>query len=228
MVQSATASTRLSDRMAATAARLTTVSRRLTAAQGLNGFTIEEVCDEVGVSRRTFFNYFPSKEDAVLGIDESEEGARLAEEFLQFGSRGWTAVLDDLVDIAAAHAEQIGFGLAEHADFHAALEREPKLLIRFMGLNRERDQMLVGLIAQREGAPADDPRARACVDLFGIAIKTTMTRVLSSGADLSEGDGFDIVGSIRDSLATFRTVLGSAEPLANAASRATSTAPAAS
>lgn len=214
MVQSATASTRLSDRMAATAARLTTVSRRLTAAQGLNGFTIEEVCDEVGVSRRTFFNYFPSKEDAVLGIDETEEGARLAEEFLQLGSRGWTAVLGDLVDIAAAHAEQIGFGLAEHADFHAALEREPKLLIRFMGLNRERDHMLVGLIAQREGVPADDPHARACVDLFGIAIKTTMTRVLTSGVDLTEGDGFDIVGSIRASFATFRAVLGPAESLA--------------
>lgn len=211
-MQSATSSNRLSDRMAATAARLTTVSRRLTAARGLNGFTIEELCDEVGVSRRTFFNYFPSKEDAVLGIDEIEEGAQVAAEFLALGSRGWRAVLDDFMLIAATHAERSGFGLAEHADFHAALEREPKLLVRFMGLNREREQLLVGLIAEREGVPADDPRARACADLLGMAIKTTMGRVFGGGdVDLDQGE-FDIVGSIRECLETYRTVL---EPAAD-------------
>lgn len=203
---------RLSERMAATAARLTTVSRRLTAAQGLNGFTIEELCDEVGVSRRTFFNYFPSKEDAVLGIDEIEEGERVAAEFLALGSRGWRAVLDDFILIAAAHAEQSGFGIAEHADFHAALEREPKLLVRFMGLNREREQLIVGLIAEREGVPADDPRARACADLFGMAIKTTMARVFDGATDLGQEGEFDLAGSIRACLATYRTVLEPAGP----------------
>jgi AcrR family transcriptional regulator len=208
MPQSATASTRLSDRMAATATRLTTVSRRLTAAHGLNGFTIEEVCDEVGVSRRTFFNYFPSKEDAVLGIDETEEAERVVAEFLALGSRGWRAVLDDLIDIVATHAEQSGLGLAEHVDFHAALEREPKLLIRFMGVTREREQQFVALIAQREGVAADDQRARACAELFGVAIKTTMGRLLARGGDLEHGTDFDIVGSINESLTAFRTVLG--------------------
>ncbi|MET3511450.1 TetR/AcrR family transcriptional regulator [Plantibacter flavus] len=212
-MQSATSTNRLSDRMAATAARLTTVSRRLTAAQGLSGFTIEELCEEVGVSRRTFFNYFPSKEDAVLGVDETEETERFATEFLALGSRGWRAVLDDFMLIAAGHAERSGFGLAEHVDFHAALEREPKLLVRFMGLNREREQLLVELIATREGVPADDPRARACADLFGMAIKTTMTRVFGSGvAELGQSGEFDIVGSIRDCLATYRTILEPDDP----------------
>ncbi|WBM80991.1 hypothetical protein KIV56_06910 [Cryobacterium breve] len=41
MIDSATTSGR-SERMAATALRLTAVSRRLTAERGLNGFTIEE------------------------------------------------------------------------------------------------------------------------------------------------------------------------------------------
>lgn len=217
-MQSATSTNRLSDRMAATAARLTTVSRRLTATHGLNGFTIEELCEEVGVSRRTFFNYFPSKEDAVLGIDETEETERFATEFLALGSRGWRAVLDDFMLIAAGHAERSGFGLAEHVDFHAALEREPKLLVRFMGLNREREQLLVELIAVREGVPADDPRARACADLFGMAIKTTMARVFGSGvADIGQGGEFDIVGSIRDCLATYRTILEPADPESAAA-----------
>src|SRR3954471_703362 len=42
-------------RMADTAERMMAVARRLTAERGLSGFTIDELCADVGVSRRTFF-----------------------------------------------------------------------------------------------------------------------------------------------------------------------------
>src|ERR1700712_2523037 len=48
--------------------QLISAARRLTATHGLSGFTVQELSDQVGVSRRTFFNYFASKEDAVLGM----------------------------------------------------------------------------------------------------------------------------------------------------------------
>lgn len=34
---------------------------------GLDAFTMDELADAAGVSRRALFNYFPSKVDAVLG-----------------------------------------------------------------------------------------------------------------------------------------------------------------
>ncbi|MDD0857104.1 TetR family transcriptional regulator [Arthrobacter alpinus] len=61
----------------ATRSAITARARALTAQDGLNGFTIEQLCEDVGVSRRTFFNYFPSKEDAIIGhlLDEFPAGA---------------------------------------------------------------------------------------------------------------------------------------------------------
>ena len=34
---------------------------------GFTSVTVEEICEKAGISRRTFFNYFDSKDSAVLG-----------------------------------------------------------------------------------------------------------------------------------------------------------------
>lgn len=39
----------------------------LTLEDGLTKATVDAIADRAGVSKRTFFNYFPTKEDAVLG-----------------------------------------------------------------------------------------------------------------------------------------------------------------
>ena len=176
MTESAIAS-RAAERKQATAARLTQICRALTAERGLNGFTIEEVCSEVGVSRRTFFNYFPSKEDAVFGIDEADELRRFSEEFLSLGSRGWPAVVDDLVRFIAEYVRDTGHDMTEHTTFMTLLEREPKLLSRFVGLGREREAQLLELVALREGVATSDARARASVDLFTTIMRSTADRL---------------------------------------------------
>ncbi|HUH53827.1 MAG TPA: TetR/AcrR family transcriptional regulator [Microbacteriaceae bacterium] len=49
---------------------------KLTLEHGLDGYTIDDVVSEVGVSRRTFANYFSCKEEAVtaLAIEQLKEG----------------------------------------------------------------------------------------------------------------------------------------------------------
>lgn len=53
----------------ATWAELSGAALRLAAAHGPDRVTVEQISDAAGVSARTFFNYFPSKENAVLGTD---------------------------------------------------------------------------------------------------------------------------------------------------------------
>ncbi|WP_172979887.1 TetR/AcrR family transcriptional regulator [Agromyces agglutinans] len=200
MSESAIASGRTA-RMAATASRITAVSRRLTAVRGLNGFTIEQLCEEVGVSRRTFFNYFPSKEEAVIGLDEAEEFGRYAERFLGRDSRGWSSAVDDLLELAVEHARAAGFDVAEHADLVAAIDREPRLLARFIDVSREREGQLAELVATREGTSPRDPHVRAVVQVVSTALRMTGEQF----HDLGTAD--DFAAALADAVAALRTVL---------------------
>jgi AcrR family transcriptional regulator len=189
-----------------TSSRLTSVSRRLTAERGLGGFTVQEVCDEADVSRRTFFNYFSSKEDAILGVHPDDEFQQLSNGFLERGSRGWSVVVDDLIELVIEHFEGMDLDPASHLEFHAALEREPQLLLRFMGVSRERDRQAVALVAKRENVPADDVRAQGAVSVLSALLKSAGDRYLNPA------NAVDFSSLIRNDLAAFRDVLAFPTP----------------
>lgn len=154
-------------RKAETARGLKDAARRLTIERGLHGYTIEELCDEVGVSRRTFFNYFASKENAVIGVpvDADESGA--AERFAASGARGIPALVDDLV---ALHLDRWSFGgitADEVAQLIQAFEREPRLVGHMLAVAGAAERDDIELVERREGLPAGDLRAAAAVQLVG-------------------------------------------------------------
>lgn len=55
---------------------------RLVEEHGLDGMTIEQVCQAVDVSPRTFFNYFPSKAAAALNLPDSALAEDVVGQFL--------------------------------------------------------------------------------------------------------------------------------------------------
>ena len=95
MVESAMSAREL--RRRETSRRITLCAQRLTDQHGLDGFTMEDLADAAEVSRRTLFNYFPSKADAILGeTPEIPESA--LETFRAGGPHG--NLLDDLAELA--------------------------------------------------------------------------------------------------------------------------------
>lgn len=63
----------------ATRLALSSAALRLARQHGPDNVTIETIAETAGVSPRTFFNYFPSKDDAILGIAPSESSELLAD-----------------------------------------------------------------------------------------------------------------------------------------------------
>ncbi|SDQ20633.1 TetR/AcrR family transcriptional regulator [Leucobacter chromiiresistens] len=179
MPQSAT-STR-ARRRALTARALSSHARRWTAERGISGFTIEELCDAAGVSRRTFFNYFASKEDAVLGVPADRDDAELQEAFVAGGAAAdgagtglSPALVDDLVELFRARWQHLDLALDDAQALMAAVDREPRLHRRILEHLRESELIDIALVERRERLDAGDRRAATLVHLLG-----AMTRLVA-------------------------------------------------
>jgi len=121
----------------------------LFADRGYEDTTVGEIARAAGISRRSFFRYFSSKEDVVIGTTDA-----LAEDVLAaFASR--PASEPPLVAIQHALTPAIAKRLADTAEARAivSLLRESRTLRRAMLERHARlEERLAGLIAARTGA----------------------------------------------------------------------------
>lgn len=121
--------------------------------RGLDGVTVEQIARAAGVSLRTFFNYFSSKEEAVVAGDTATAEAFVRE----FAARP----ADEPVLVALRGALHSIY--PQHVDLHRLrqlreLRRTPALLPHVLAAYAAREQQLTEVIASRCGVDvADDP-----------------------------------------------------------------------
>lgn len=141
----------------ATRAALTEAAVRLAAEHGADHVTVEAISAAAGVSVRTFFNYFDSRDDAFVVID-ADASVRVRQAVLDA-----PAALTPLEALREALAAELSEAERQHElwSLHAeVLRAAPHLLVRTLGAHMADEAGLAEVIAQRIGSgPPGSPAA---------------------------------------------------------------------
>jgi AcrR family transcriptional regulator len=164
----------------ATRDSLVEAARALSSEHGFSHFTIEQLCEQVGVSRRTFFNYFPTKEDAFLGQENQGIPTDVAEEFVRKGASSPAGTIspglfDDMAEVLCTLTESMPFTREAFEQMLTAIEKDPKLLEIILRFSDRREAAFRELVACREGIDPTDARAEmAAALLTAVAHRTVV------------------------------------------------------
>ncbi|WP_431987976.1 TetR/AcrR family transcriptional regulator [Streptomyces parvulus] len=160
----------------ATRAALAEAAVRLAAEHGADKVTVEAISAAAGVSVRTFFNYFDSREDAFVVID-ADAGARMRRAVLDA-----PAALSPLEALREAMAAELAEAEQQHElwRLHAeVLHASPHLLARGVGAHMAAEADLAEALSERlratgGGATASGLYPRLLAAVAGAAVRTSV------------------------------------------------------
>ncbi|MBT0773748.1 TetR family transcriptional regulator [Kineosporia sp. J2-2] len=160
-----------SRRRSATAREIHEATLRLAARHGYDHVTVDMISTEAGVSRRTFFNYYPSKEAAVVAGPKSLPEPALSV-FLAGPSDGPAQVLRDLNELLLRELEQNQPARDDLRQVMALAQEHPAILAHLLGNFDAFERVVAAAVAQRLGAEPDDEVPAL---LAALALSTTRT-----------------------------------------------------
>lgn len=151
--------------------RIVVTAQRLVLDRGLEGFTMDDLAQATGVSRRTLFNYFPSKLDACLG-----PAPDLPEELMAtFCAGGPTGNLASDLEVVARHV--LGDKeppTTEEIQLGRALLRIPRLQEAVHERFEDLARMLQEGMQDRESEPVDPASGRLLGRLLVAVVESTV------------------------------------------------------
>ncbi len=176
---------------------------RLADERGLENVTVENISEAADVSPRTFFNYFATKDDALLG-GPLPHGPSMRDRLL--------AVPAD-VPLVPALLEAISADIAEiqrERDFWLlrlrVIRSNPSLLPVLVARGECAEQETVVAVAARTGLPTGDLFPQLAATLVGAAFRTAMMRWATAG------DGRDLYDLVREAFGVLATGLATSAP----------------
>lgn len=175
---------------AETRARLERAATTIVLREGLENATIDAISDAADVSPRTFFNYFDSKEDAILGTQNVEVTEEMVREHHLPGDLVVT-IVGVLLDVMAPT-----LGSTDLHEVRVEIARQhPELFSRKMA---QMTRIMDGLSSAVTSLMADDPRftneseraplADSILALCGSATRTAIREWIAAGSGASIDD----------------------------------------
>lgn len=153
-----------------TRAALAEAALRLALEKGPEHVTVEEIAEAADVSVRTFFNYFPHKEHAILGrnpehLERALERMRTAPADESPLTTMWYVVHDVLRDLES------GGELSRRGEL---IMSSPNLLYQLMLSSIEDERQLTAALTERMGEASGAVRPALIVSAAGAACRVAM------------------------------------------------------
>ncbi|MFD2796685.1 TetR/AcrR family transcriptional regulator [Promicromonospora vindobonensis] len=171
-------------------AEITDTALRLFAEQGFDATTVDQIAAAAGISRRSFFHYFGSKEDVVLG-DLEALGLRVRDalEARPATETAWEALRAALMTLQGPDTDA-----ATELQIAGMYADAPSLRARHLEKHLRWQELLAPDVERRLGiAPAAtvDPRARAVIAAALACLDIAVEAWRESGGTADPVDLFD-------------------------------------
>lgn len=147
---------------------LASAALHLAAERGPDQVTIEDIAEAADVSVRTFFNYFSSKEEAIIGWDAAgltDAAAKLLERPAE------ESPLEAMRNVVHEFIENAPDWADERALRHRLVREHPSLLPRHLASHYELERALLHAMAQRLGVDPED-------DLYSAVVVSTSVHAM--------------------------------------------------
>lgn len=161
---------------AATRSRLRDAAVRLGRRHGPDAVTVDDICAEIDVSPRTFFNHFATKDDALFGTDPDHLAAMTAavanrpanEDPLGAVSAVLAQIIDDATGSSIWHEQLL------------LLREYPQLVPRLHAATKATEVALADGLARRTGRAGADTYVQTLAAVAMAALRVAITVWLDS------------------------------------------------
>jgi len=178
---------------------------RIALDQGLAAVTVDEISRRADISPRTFFNYFPSKEQAISGDDPSLPDDATLEAFVAGGPSG--DVLSDVGSLLVHSTDELIADRELLPERQRLFRDQPHLLGQRMASMKEFQAELAAVVHRRlvRDLPDEDPAVVA--RRSSLLALVALASVRQAWAQWAADEGSSLVDHIERAFADLATLV---------------------
>jgi AcrR family transcriptional regulator len=177
-------------------AEITAAAMKLFAENGFDSTTVDQIAAAAGISRRSFFHYFGSKEDVVIGdMVTLGESVRVVLEAQPASMSAWDALRAALSTLQGDDNSELAVAKL-YFDAPSLRARHLEKHLRWQALFEPDIARRLG--PRNDGGTGPDPRARAVIAASLAALDTAIDAWRESGGEADPAELYDeAVAAIR-------------------------------